>query len=254
MRKKLFYGIGWAYIILGLPLLGIAIALHKLRFTAASFTIAHRYMVILAALLLRLAGVKVTVEGREHLPKELPVVFVSSHQGHFDSAVILSQIRVPLTFVATSNAAKFPVVSRWFVLGSVIFMERGNLRQNYQAVKEAQQVIAEGKSVVIYPEGIISGGPNMGQFKRGSFRLATDTNVPIVPLVIDGSWEIMGPNGHTIQPARVVLRILPPIRTDGLSRAEQLELPEKVYSLISQNLAEIQSRSRQQDSLNRRAQ
>ncbi|HHT73055.1 MAG TPA: 1-acyl-sn-glycerol-3-phosphate acyltransferase [Firmicutes bacterium] len=242
MRKQLFFGLGWIYVILGLPLLGVATLLDKLRLTKVSFTIAHRYMAALAGLLLRLAGAKVKVEGKENLPTDLPVVFISSHQGHFDSAVILAHIRVPLTFVATSNAAKFPVISQWFRLGSTIYMERGNLRQNYQAIKEAEAVLAEGTSVVIYPEGIISGGPHMGEFKRGSFRLATDTNVPIVPLVIDGSWALMGPDENGIEPAHVVLRILPPVPTAGLSRDQQHALPEEIYGLISQNLNEIQSR------------
>ncbi len=242
MRKRMFYAFGWTCIFLGLPLLGVAALLHRFGFTEGSYTLAHNYIAVLAKLLLWVAGAKVTVEGRENFPAQFPVVFVSSHQGHFDSAVILAHFRVPLTFVASSNAAKFPIVSRWFAYGSAIYMERDNLRQNYQALKEAEQVLASGKSVVIYPEGIISGGPTMGEFKRGSFRLATDMDATIVPLAIDGSWQIMGENGDTIQPAHIVLRVLPPISTKGLSRAEKQAIPAQVYDLIAHNLKDIQSR------------
>jgi len=242
MRKILFYGVGGAYVILGLPLLGIAIILDRLNCTKASHTIAHRYIAFFAALLLKLAGVKVTVEGKENLPNDLPVVFISSHQGHFDSAVILAHIKVPLTFVATINAANFSVISKWFELGKIIYMERGNLRQNYFAMKQAEEVLTSGISVVIYPEGIISNKPEMGRFKRGSFRLATDTGRAIVPLVIDGSWEVMGPENDRIQPAHVVLRILPPIATAGLTKSEHQALVDHVYGLIAANLQENQAR------------
>lgn len=243
MRKGLFYFIGWTYVVLGTPLLGVALLLRRFGYADASAGIAQRYMSCLARLLLWLAGAKVTVEGFENLPGDLPVVFISSHQGHFDSAVILAYLKVPMSFVATTNASKFPIASRWFDLGHTVYMERGNLRQNYAAIKHAQELIGTGRSIVIYPEGIISNGPEMGEFKRGSFRLATDTEVTIVPLAIDGSWQIMGPESNTIQPADVMMRILPPVPTRGLSREEIQELPQQVFELIQANLKEMQARN-----------
>ncbi len=241
MRKGLFYFIGWTYVVLGTPLLLIALLIRRLGRAELSASITQKYMSCLASLLLRLAGAKVTVEGKENLPDDLPVVFISSHQGHFDSAVILANIKVPMSFVATTNASKFPIISRWFDLGYTVYMERGNMRQNYEAIKQAEEVIKNGRSMVIYPEGIISNGPEIGEFKRGSFRLATNTGAAIVPLAIDGSWQIMGTENNTIQPADIVMRILPPVPTKGLSRQEIQELHQQVFELIKANLAEIQA-------------
>lgn|SRR5690554_5671701 len=243
MRKAFFFTVGWTYAVLCLPLLGVAALLSRLGFRDVGYSIAVKYMRTLAKLMLILAGVKVRVEGTENLPQDLPVVFVSSHQGHFDSAVILAYLKYPVVFVASSNAAKFPIISQWFNLGKTVYMERDNLRQNYQAVKEAQAAVESGHCVVIFPEGIISKKAEMGEFRRGSFKVATEPGVPIVPLVIDGTWKVMGSNSDTIQPADVVLRILPQVPTAGLTKQEQHELPQKVFESIEKNLKEIQQRS-----------
>lgn len=241
MRKTIFYGVSWALVILGLPLLGIAVSCDKLGLLALRSNITDNYLAHLARTMLRLTGSKVQIEGLHHIPPSEPVLFVSNHQGHFDSAVFLAYVRKPKAFVASSAASKFPIFKVWFDFAYTIYLEKENARQNYKALQDAKEVIDGGRSVVIYPEGIISSGPEVGEFRRGAFKLAFETGAPIVPVIIDGTWKVMGSQNDTIQPATIVARILPPVATCGLSRQEQQELPGRISTGIKEGLDDIHS-------------
>lgn len=232
MRKILFYTISWFLVILSLPLLAVALLIDKLGNPEKAIAFTEAFLARLAKILLFLTGSTVEIKGLENLPKDEPVLFVSNHQGHFDSAVLLAHVQVAKSFIATSKATEIPILKHWFNLGRVIYFEKDNIRQNYEAMQGAMEILRSGRSVVIYPEGIISQSPEQGEFKRGAFKPAFITGVPIVPIAIDGTWQIMGQDNETIQPAKIVLEILPPIPTAGISRQEQLQLPAKVASLI----------------------
>ncbi len=243
MRKRLFYFFSWVHVVLGLPVLGIAVICDKVGLLRLHSAMADAYLANLARVMLKITGSTVQVEGLHHIPPGEPVLFVSNHQGHFDSAVILAYIRSPKAFVASNAASKFPVFRIWFNYAHTIYLEIGNVRQNYSALESAKEIIANGRSVVIYPEGVISSGSQTGEFKRGAFRLAFDTGVPIVPLVVDGTWQVMGERNETIRPASITLRVLPPVSTRDLSRSEQQRLAEQIYTNIASELEAIQTRN-----------
>lgn len=244
MRKRLFYFVSWALVVLGLPLLGVAAICHKLGFLKLRTSIADLYLAYLARCMIWLSGSKVKVEGLENIPKEEPVLFVSNHQGHFDSAVFLAYVRKPKSFVASSAASKFPIFSIWFKYAYTVYLEIGNVRQNYTALEGAKEILGQGRSVAIYPEGVISSGPETGEFKRGAFRLAFTEGVPIVPVIIDGTWRVMGEKNDQIQPATIMAKILPAIPTHGLSRQDQQELPGQVLAMIQEELEYLQGKHR----------
>ena len=236
MRRRLFFLVSWTLVVLGLPLLGLAAILSALGFDKLRTRITDDFLAFLARCLIWLTGSRVKLEGLEHIPAHEPVLFVSNHQGHFDSAVFLAYIRKPKSFVASSAASKFPIFRLWFSYAYTIYLEIGNVRQNYTALEGAKEILNQGRSVVIYPEGVISSGPEMGDFKRGAFKLAVATGVPIVPVVIDGTWQVMGEKNDRIEPAIITAKILPPIPTAGLSRQEQLQLPDEIYTQIQAEL------------------
>lgn len=236
MRKKLFFFISWTMVVLSLPLLGLALLSERLGWSSLCEAITENFLASLGKLMLRLSGSTVKVEGLEHLPQQGPVLFVSNHQGHFDSAVLLAYIRMPKSFVATSEASKIPILKQWFALAKTVYFERDNIRQNYVAIQQAQELIQSGRSLVIYPEGIISSSPKQGDFKRGPFKLAFNAEIPIIPLAIDGTWRVMGPKSDTIEPAKILLQVLPPVSTKGLSRIEQQQVPSQVSGLIQNSL------------------
>jgi 1-acyl-sn-glycerol-3-phosphate acyltransferase len=116
-------------------------------------------------------------------------------------------------------------------------MDRSNIRKSGEAIIQGIKNLKSGYSMVIFPEGTRSKKDQMGQFKTGSFKLASKSNRPIIPVTINGSYKIMEHgNGPWIKPSKVELYIHPMIDTTNLTKEELDLLPGKVYDIISQKL------------------
>lgn len=188
--------------------------------------------------LLKVAGVRVNVHGLENLPKDQNVLFIGNHQGNFDIPIYISKIPVPKGFISKIEVKKIPGVSTWMEYMHCVFMDRSNLRKAGEAIIQGVKVLKNGHSLVIFPEGTRSKGDKMGEFKAGSFKLATKSKVPIVPVTMSGSYKIMESNKRKwiIKPANVDLYIHPAIETTNLTKEEQDILPKKVYEIVKSKL------------------
>lgn len=185
---------------------------------------------------LKYSGADVKVYGEENVPKDVPVVFIANHQGNFDIPLLMSYISKPKGFIAKIETLKIPVLRTWMKYIHCVFMDRSNLRKSAAAIIEGVKIIKEGHSLVIFPEGTRSKGGPLGEFKAGSFKLATKSKVPIVPITINGSYKLMEANGNKIKPATVELYIHPAIETSNLSKEEQEALPTVVKEIIATKL------------------
>ena len=186
---------------------------------------------------LKMSGVQVTISGEENIPKDIPVVFMSNHQSNFDIPLLMVHIDKFKGFVAKTELQKMPIVRDWMAYINCVFMDRNDLRQSVKTIIEGIKIIKEGHSLVIFPEGTRSKGNQMGEFKAGSFKLATKPKVPIVPITINGSYKLMEQNGNRIKPAKVEIYIHPIVETDHLTKEEIDALPNKVKTIIASKLA-----------------
>lgn len=184
----------------------------------------------------KMSGADVSVFGAENVPKDIPVVFISNHQSNFDVALIMSYIDKPVGFIAKIETKKMPLVRTWMEYINCVFMDRSSLKKSAQAIIEGVQMLKAGHSLSIFPEGTRSKGGPVGEFKAGSFKLATKAKVPIIPVTIKDSYKIMEANGNRIKPAKVEMYIHPMIETAGLSKDELEALPEKVRNIIISKL------------------
>ena len=116
------------------------------------------------------------------------------------------------------------------------FMDRNDMKQSAQTIIDGIKQLKAGINMVIFPEGTRSKGAPVGEFKAGSFKLATKSKAPIVPVTIDGTYKVMEGNKNKIKPAEINLIIHEPIYTDKLTKEEIAELPEKVRSIIVADL------------------
>ncbi|GAA0766645.1 lysophospholipid acyltransferase family protein [Clostridium subterminale] len=185
---------------------------------------------------LKYSGATVSVYGKGNIPNNIPVVFISNHQGNFDIPLLMSYINKPKGFIAKIETLKIPLVRTWMRYIHCVFMDRSNLRKSASAIIEGVKIIKEGHSLVIFPEGTRSKGGPLGEFKSGSFKLATKSNAPIVPITIKGSYKLMEANNNRIKAANVELFIHPPIETKNLSKEEQEKLPDMVKEIIASKL------------------
>ncbi|MBF8982809.1 1-acyl-sn-glycerol-3-phosphate acyltransferase [Lutibacter sp. B2] len=181
------------------------------------------------------SGSTLEVEGLENIP-EGPIVVISNHQGFFDIPVLLFAIHKPISFIAKIELATIPIFGTWMKLIKCIFIDRDNPRQSLKAINSGVNLLKEGHSMVIFPEGTRSKGSTMGEFKKGSLRLATKAKVPILPVTIKGTYKILEDNNKRIKPSKVKVVISKPIYTDNLSKEEESMLSDQVYDIVNSNL------------------
>ena len=180
-------------------------------------------------------GSEIKVQGQENIPDQ-PCLLVSNHQGAFDIPLLLGFLDLPLAFIAKWELRYFPLVSTWMKELQCVFIKRNNLRQTLRAYKNAAKVFATGQSLVVFPEGTRSKSSKLGEFKRGSLKIALRENVPIVPVAIDGSYKLREANNGLIKGDQVRITINQPIDPDDLSAKEEKNLTTKVRNIIEKNI------------------
>lgn len=184
---------------------------------------------------IRRAGIKVNVVGKENLPQG-NCLFIPNHQGFFDMPLMLGFIEKPMGFIAKKEFLKFPIVNYWMKKMHCIFLDRENVRESVKSMNDAAENLKNGCSMVIFPEGTRSKGNTIGEFKKGSLKLGTKVDIPIVPITINGTYKAYEANGNKIQPAEVTLTISKPIYAKDYTKQEQGNLSEIVKGTIINNL------------------
>ena len=111
-------------------------------------------------------------------------------------------------------------------------MDRKDMKKSLETILAGIKLLKEGKSLVVFPEGTRSRCDEVGEFKQGSFKLATKSNVPIVPVTIDGTYKIMEGNNYIIKPAEVNVYIHEPIFMESLDKEGKAMLPQTVKDII----------------------
>ena len=183
--------------------------------------------------ILRVTGARMTVEGQKNIPAG-PCVFVGNHRSYYDIPILLTALDAPHGILAKEELEKIPLLNRWMKLLGCVFVKRDDIRASVKALNDATAIVESGRSFVIFPEGTRYKGEEggVGEFKNGAFRIAVKTGVPVVPVAITGARALFENNGNRCHPGRVHICILPPIRTAGMSKAEQKQLPEAVRQTI----------------------
>jgi putative phosphoserine phosphatase/1-acylglycerol-3-phosphate O-acyltransferase len=166
--------------------------------------------------------VKLEVEGEEHLDANRPAVFVFNHQSGLDPFILGALLRRDVTAVAKKQLAWDPRIAPIGYLVDVAYVDRGNTAQAKEALAPALERLRAGVSVAMAPEGTRSRTKRLGRFKKGAFHLALQAGVPIVPIVIRNSGDVMWARSNVVRPGTVQVRVLPPVSTQRWS-AEELD-------------------------------
>lgn len=184
---------------------------------------------------------EVNITGLDMLP-DVPVLFVSNHEGNFDIPVILSSIPKPFGFISKKEVKKLPVIPIYMEDMNCVFIDRTNRKSALKSISDTTEKLKDGHSILIFPEGTRSKGEGLGDFKAGFFRIAIDAAVPIVPLAIHGTANIMEKNNNKIRAAKVNLQVLKPITTETLKSMSSKEAIQFVKNTIAQALNNIENK------------
>lgn len=142
-------------------------------------------------LTIRILLLPVKVEGREHLDKNQSYVFVSNHQGAFDIFLIYGFLGRNFKWMMKYQLRKMPLIGMACQAAHHIFVDKRGTAKIKQTYLEARQTLKDGMSLVVFPEGARTFTGHMGDFKRGAYMLASDLQLPVVPLTINGSFQVM---------------------------------------------------------------
>lgn len=183
---------------------------------------------------IKLAGLNINVIGKENLPQDTFLI-VSNHQSFLDIPVLLGIINRPLGFVAKKEVEKVPILSFWMTRLHCVFMDRENIREAIKSINEGIENLKKGYSMVIFPEGTRSKGKDIKEFKKGSLKLGTKANVPIVPVTIEGSYKVWEEDHGLLKRANITIQISEPIYINNLSREELNNLSETIRQTIVDN-------------------
>lgn len=186
--------------------------------------------------LIKATGSKVTVIGSENVPKEGGVVFVGNHQSYFDVPLIVGFIDKPMGFIAKEELANYPIFSSWLGYLGCVFIKRNDARESLKAINKGAELVKEGHSMVIFPEGTRSPDGKIGEFKPGSLKLATKAGAPIVPVTLKGAFEILPKGGKRIRPSNVEIIISPPIYKKEKDKNDTTDVSLVIKEIISKNL------------------
>ena len=194
-------------------------------------------------MVLDMFGSTLTVTGKENLPDSGPVVFVGNHQGYADIVTYCAALtKFQFAFVAKDDLAKIPLYGEWIRTIRSVFIERDDPRASLKAINEGVKYIEQGFSLVIFPEGPRSKGPDPGPFQKGAIKLATKPGVPIIPVSLNGSYKMFEEEGR-MKGAHIDVIIHEPIETKGLSRKEEKELADKVEKIVVDGIRELQNKT-----------
>ncbi len=233
IRTIIWFIYFWAYLIVAQPMLWRVRNLRKKGQIEEHDRIVRKMVKTWATRLLKLAGAKITVSGLENIPQGA-CVFAANHQGYADIPILLTQLDRPHPIIAKKELEKIPMLRGWMEELNCIFIDRDNARQAMDCLKKAGELLGEGYSVSIFPEGTRSKGGEIKEFKGGTIRLATRAKVPIVPVCIEGTYNMLEAKGYRITPAKIQMHVLPAIETAELSREEIKALDERLRSVITE--------------------
>ena len=144
-----------------------------------------------AWIILRILLIPVTVEGREHLEKNQSYVFVANHQGAFDIFLIYGFLGRNFKWMMKHQIQKIPFVGYACRKSHQIMVDKRGVSKIKKTYDDARRILEQGYSVTVFPEGARTFTGHMGLFRKGAFALADELQLPVVPLTINGSFDIL---------------------------------------------------------------
>jgi 1-acyl-sn-glycerol-3-phosphate acyltransferase len=182
-------------------------------------------------LILLTTGVRVAVEGLERLVPGRTYVFVSNHQSIYDIPVLFWSLPYQLRIIAKESLGRFPFLGWHLRRTGHMLVDRRN-PDRAAIFGWAGRLTVQGLSLIVFPEGTRSRDGRVGRFKGGSFYLALEAGLPIVPLSVIGTRHVMLKGRLAVYPGRVRLVVHEPIDTTGLAGTDAKEFGERVRQVI----------------------
>ncbi len=223
------------YLLLGIPVLLVEWVIGRFNQKAKDYS-CLRMVQTAFKLMLKVAGVRLTVIGEENVPKDQAVLYIGNHRSYFD--ILLTYSRCPgLTgYVAKVEMLRYCFLRDWMKALYCLFLDRKDIKAGLKTILQGIEYIKRGISICIFPEGTRNRTDEMLPFKEGSMKIAEKTGCPIIPMAITNSAEIFENHLPFVRPCHVILEYGTPILPGELSREEKKFLGSYTQSRIQEML------------------
>ncbi len=178
----------------------------------------------------------IKISGRDNISRQQSYVIVSNHQSQYDIFVLYGWLGVDFKWVMKQELRKVPFIGIACERIGHIFINRSDRASAFAALNAAKKKIVNGTSIVFFPEGTRSSDGSLGLFKKGAFKMAIDLRLPILPITISGTKNILPSNSMDLFPGRAHMKIHKSIDIAGFSDNNMQELIDKTHSVIESGL------------------
>lgn len=202
---------------------------------------AHRVVMLIghqlfARTILFISGVRLHVHGKENFHTE-PAIYVSNHTSQMDIPAITAAFPFPLFFVAKHSLRSVPFLGWYMRAVGMIFVDRTNREKAMQSMRDAAEIIRSGKNVLTFPEGTRSPDGELKLFRRGSFVIAKEGGLAIVPVAVTGTFASLPKKSYVIRPSQVHVYIGKAILPESIKD----KTVEQIAGLAQQAVADLKS-------------
>lgn len=192
----------------------------------------HSYARAWGWVIIKSSGVHVTLSGADRIERGRPQILMANHQGAFDIFALLAYLPVDFKWLAKEELFKIPILGWAMGAAGYISIDRKGKKKALESIERAVASIREGASVLVFPEGTRSPDGRIHPFKKGGFTLAIKAGVPIVPISIQGSREVLPRSSLRVKPGKIEIIVGRLIRTEDRSLADRGDLMEEVRKAI----------------------
>lgn len=185
----------------------------------------------------RVALCKITVRQNPLVNPDKSYVFIANHQGAFDVFLIYGYLNQNLKWVQKQELRKIPFVGKASEIAGHVFVDNSSMKKMLATINKAEQELEDGTSMVIFPEGARSETGQMGRFKKGAYIIAKEMKLPIVPLTINGAYDVLKIGSLKMNfLKKMELIVHDPIETTNLDDDDLSELITRTHSIVESGL------------------
>jgi len=196
-----------------------------------AFTLTRGY----AWFILRMAGVRVNVRGKEHYGKKKSYVIISNHQSHFDAPALAFGLGIQFRWIAKQELHKVPLFGQALKASGNIFIDRSSGRAAVRSIVDGVKALPRGVSVMVFAEGTRSINGRIAPFKKGGFVAALENGLPILPVTICGSAGLLPKKSLVFSPGTIDIIVDKPIPTTGYAPDQLDELIRQTRDVVMAN-------------------
>jgi 1-acyl-sn-glycerol-3-phosphate acyltransferase len=228
-------------LLIAFPVIALYVALAAVTFVPLTWIIRDIRPIYWVArqgcrLALFLSGVQVRFVKLENTRRYPVAIFVSNHVSNLEPPALLA-VLPRIAFILKKELSRIPLLGYIMKLGSFIYVDRARADSRHHALEQAKQTLADGVSLIIFPEGTRSRDGSLLPFRPGPFTMAIESGVPVTPITVHGARELMPRGSLKIRPGRMTIVFHEPIETAGLSAADRGALMAQVRQVMETSLA-----------------